>query len=161
MMAGFGLSILLITVVIGLLVRNGKLALTALAGTLAPLLIGFGAWGLLGFNIGLASTAIIAVTIGVVIDDAVHMLYRFVDGKNRLNLGRWHAAAYSVHRAGMAVATTSAIMVAGLSALLVSSFKVNSSFGAVTCLIISIALIFDLLVLPRLLVWSDPHPSEQ
>lgn len=158
MVGGFGLSILLITAIVGILARRIQLALAALAGTLAPLAIGFGAWGILGFDIGLATTAIIAVTIGVVIDDAVHMIYRFLDGRNRLRLDQWHAAAYAVHRAGMAVATTSIVMVAGLSVLLLSSFKVNSSFGAVTCLIITIALIFDLFVLPRLLVWSDPAP---
>ncbi len=158
MIGGFGASVLLITIVVGVLVRKFRLALAALVGTLAPLLLGFGAWGILGFTIGLASTAILAVTIGVVIDDAVHMIYRFMDGRNRLGLSRWHSAAYSVHRAGMAVATTSAVMVAGLSILLLSAFKVNSSFGAVTCLIISTALLFDLFVLPRLLVWSDRPP---
>ena len=79
-------------------------------------------------------------------------------GRNRLGLDHWHAAAYAVHRAGMAVATTSVVMVTGLAVLLMSSFKVNSSFGAVTCLIILIALVFDLFVLPRLLVWSDISP---
>lgn len=159
MFSGFSISFLLIAILVGVLVKKIRLGLVALAGTLAPLILGFGAWGLLGFNIGLASTAIIAITIGVVIDDAVHMLYRFVDGRNRLELDKWNAAAYAVHRAGTAVATTSAVMIGGLSILLLSSFKVNSSFGAVTCLIISIALVFDLFVLPRLLIWADASPE--
>ena len=155
MIAGLAASIALITFVVSIFVRETRLGVVALAGSLAPLLYGFGAWGLLGFNVGLASTAIIAVTIGVVIDDAVHMVYRFVDAKNRLELDGRYAAAYSVHRAGMAVTTTSLVLVAGLSTLLLSSFEINSSFGAVTCLIISLALLFDILVLPRLLVWSE------
>jgi predicted RND superfamily exporter protein len=155
MAGGFGASILLITFAVGILLKRLRLALVALIGTLAPLVLGFGAWGALGFTIGLASTAVLAVTIGVVIDDAVHMLYRFIDGRDRLGLDSWHSAAYSVHRAGMAVATTSAVLVAGLSLLLLSAFKVNSTFGAVTCLIITVALLFDLFILPRLLVWSD------
>ena len=157
MIGGLGVSIALVTLLIGYLVKRVRLGLVALAGTLAPLAFGFGVWGLLGNNIGLASTAIIALTVGVVIDDAVHMLYRFVDGRDRLRLDSWRAAAYSVHRAGTAIATTSVVMVGGLSVLLLSSFKINSSFGAVTCLIIALALLFDLLVLPRLLIWADPQ----
>jgi predicted RND superfamily exporter protein len=49
-------------------------------------------------------------------------------------------------------------MMTGLAVLLTSSFEINSSFGAVTCLIIALALLFDLLVLPRLLVWAEPQP---
>jgi predicted RND superfamily exporter protein len=157
MIGGLGLSIIFVTAMSAYLVRRLKLGIVALFATLAPLLCGFGVWALLGNSIGLASTAIIALTVGVVIDDAVHMLYRFVDGKDRLSLDSWSATAYSVHRAGTAIATTSIVMMTGLAVLLTSSFAINSSFGAVTCLIIALALLFDLLVLPRLLVWADPN----
>ena len=105
-------------------------------------------------EIGLASTAIVALTIGIVVDDAVHLIYRYLDGSRRMALDEWQAAAYSVHRAGSAVAITSAVLISGLALLQLSSFEVNSSFGVCTCLIIALALSFDLLVLPRILVWT-------
>jgi predicted RND superfamily exporter protein len=157
LIGGLGASILIVTLLIGYLVKRLRIGIVALASTLLPAIFGFGMWGLLGNDVGLASALIIALTFGVVIDDAVHMLYRFVDGRDRLALGNWEAAAYSIHRAGTAITTTSIVMVGGLSVLLLSSFKVNSSFGATTCLIISIALTFDLLILPRLLIWADPE----
>jgi predicted RND superfamily exporter protein len=156
MIGGLGISIAVVAFLVALLARNARIGLVALAGALAPLTFGFGVWGLLGNDIGLASTAIIALTVGVAIDDAVHMLYRFVDGRERLSLGRWEAAAYSVHRAGTAIVTTSIVMIGGLCVLLLSSFNINSSFGAVTSLIIALALVFDLLILPRLLIWAEP-----
>lgn len=156
LIGGLGASILIVTLLIGYLVKRQRLGIVALASTLLPAIFGFGMWGLLGNDVGLASALIIALTFGVVIDDAVHMLYRFVDGRDRLALDGWQAAAYSIHRAGTAITTTSIVMVGGLSVLLLSSFKVNSSFGATTCLIITLALTFDLLILPRLLIWADP-----
>ncbi len=154
MIVGLGGSIFLTAIVVGITFRKFQLGIAALVAILVPVICGFGVWGWTIGTIGLASTAIVALTIGIVVDDAVHLSYRFLDASTRLNLGRWQSAAYSVHRAGTAVTTTSIVMVGGLSALLFSGFEVNSSFGACTCLIICLALAFDLLVLPRVLVWT-------
>lgn len=155
MVTGILISILVTSLVVGLLVRNIRLGAVTLISTFLPIVCGFGIWGLLHGTIGLASTAIIALTIGIAVDDAVHMVYRYLDGRNRLDLEPAQAAAYSLHRVGTAITTTSVVMVGGLSALLFSNFEINSSFGACTCLIIAFALFFDLLVLPRFLVWAD------
>ena len=119
------------------------------------MILGFGFWGLTNATIGLASTAIIALTIGIVVDDSVHLVYRYLDGRNRLQLDRWHAAGYSIHRVGTAIVTTSIVIGVGLSVLTLSAFEVNSSFGACTCLIIALALVFDLAVFPRILTLAD------
>jgi predicted RND superfamily exporter protein len=50
-------------------------------------------------------------------------------------------------------------LVLGLSLLFFSSFEVNSSFGAVACLIITTAVIFNLAVLPRLAVWASNNTN--
>lgn len=155
MIWGLGACITFTAFLIGLLLKNARIGVGSLLATIVPVALGFGAWGLMGQNVGLASTAIIALTIGIVIDDAVHMVYRFVDGRHRLMLSGWGAAAYSVHRVGNAVATTSIVMIGGLGVLTLSPFEVNSSFGASTCIIIAFALLFDLFVFPRILVWAD------
>ncbi len=154
MIIGLGGSIFLTATVVGITFRKFRLGVAALVATLVPVVGGFGVWGWTIGTIGLASTAIVALTIGIVVDDAVHLSYRYLDATTRLNMGRWQSAAYSVNRAGTAVTTTSIVMVGGLSVLLFSGFEVNSSFGACTCLIICLALAFDLFVLPRVLVWT-------
>ncbi len=154
MVYGLGGSILFTAVLTGLVFRKARLAITAFLAVLVPVACGFGVWGWLNGEIGLASTAIVALTIGIVVDDAVHLIYRYLDGSRRMALDEWQAAAYSVHRAGSAVAITSAVLISGLALLQLSSFEVNSSFGVCTCLIIALALSFDLLVLPRILVWT-------
>lgn len=155
MIVGLGGSIFLTFVLIAGVFRRFKLGVAALISVLVPIICGFGVWGWTVGSIGLASTAVVALTIGVVVDDAIHLSYRYLDGITRLGLSAWESSAYSIHRAGTAITTTSIVMVGGLSILLFSTFEVNSSFGACTCLIIALALLFDLLVLPRILVWTD------
>ncbi len=152
---GLGGSILLSALIVGLLLKKLKLGLVTLFAILVPVACGFGIWGLVTGTIGLASTAIVALTIGIVIDDSIHFAYRYMDGRTRLNMDSWHSAAYGIHRVGTAITTTSIVMISGLSVLLLSTFKVNSSFGACTCLIIGLALLFNLMVFPKALVWAD------
>lgn len=155
MIIGLGGSILFTATLVGVVFRSPRLSIAALLSIVIPVLAGFGFWGWTIGQIGLASTAILALTIGVVVDDAVHLIFRYLDGVKSLGLNAWEACAYSVHRAGSAISTTSIVMIGGLGALLFSDFEVNSSFGACTCLIIALALAFDMLVLPRILVWAN------
>jgi len=64
------------------------------------------------------------------------------------------AAAYAVQRVGAAIVATTIVLGIGLGILTLSSFQVNSTFGAVTSLIIMLALVFDLAVLPKLATWT-------
>ncbi len=152
MIIGIALSLTFTAILVGLIFKSASMGAIALITTIVPVAAGFGFWGWSSGSIGLAATAIVALTIGIVVDDTVHLLYRYIDGKKRLALDDAHSTAYSIHRAGSAIVSTSLILVIGLSVLLLSEFEVNSTLGAITCLIISTALAFDLFVLPKLLL---------
>lgn len=152
MIVGIALSLTFTAILVGLIFKSASIGAIALITTIVPVAAGFGFWGWSSGSIGLAATAIVALTIGIVVDDTVHLLYRYIDGRKRLALDNAHSTAYSIHRAGSAIVSTSLILVIGLSVLLLSEFEVNSTLGAITCLIISTALAFDLFVLPKLLL---------
>jgi predicted RND superfamily exporter protein len=99
----------------------------------------------------MAATLVIATTIGVVIDDTIHLTYRYVDSLRHLDLTPWGATAYSVHKTGTAIFVTSVVLVAGLLVLVLSDFRMNSTFGVCSSLIIALALVYNLTVAPRLL----------
>lgn len=157
MLAGIAASLAFTALVVGLTFRSLRLSLVTLLATVVPVMAGFGIWGWINTDIGLAATAIIALTIGVVVDDAAHYIYRFIDAQRRLELDAKGAAAYATHRAGTAIVGTSVVMGVGLSLLMLSSFEVNSNFGTVTCLIIATALAFNFAFLPRLMMWQSNH----
>lgn len=56
---------------------------------------------------------------------------------------------------GSALWISSVVLVFGFSTLMFSSFTLNSMMGALTALIIAIALVTDFLLLPALLLYVD------
>jgi uncharacterized protein len=157
MLVGILGSLIFTAMVLGIAFRSYRLSAVALTATLVPVAAGFGIWAIAVGEIGLAATGVIALTIGVVVDDAAHFIYRFLDAQRRLGLGAWPAAAYSIHRVGAAIVSSSVVLAAGLSLLVLSTFQVNSTFGAVASLIIVTALAFGLFVMPGLSVWATTN----
>jgi predicted RND superfamily exporter protein len=151
---GILFSLLCSAAVIGIYYRSLRVAVIALISILVPVLIGFGIWGWIYGSIGLAATVIVAITIGVVIDDSIHMIVRAKDGYENLDLNGSDAAAYAIYRVGIAIVGTTLVLVGAFSILLFSGFELNSAFGMCTALILTSAMAFDLIVLPRLISWA-------
>jgi predicted RND superfamily exporter protein len=145
------LSILGSALIVAIFLRRVAVTWVVLSATTVPVLAGFGIWGWLGGDIGMAATLVIATTIGIVVDDTIHLAYRFYDGQRRLDLTGWGAAAYSVHKTGPALVATSIGLAVGFSALMLSEFQMNATFGVCTSLVVLIALGFNLVVSPRFL----------
>ena len=82
------------------------------------------------------------------------MVYRFNYALKTLNLELEDAISYTVHRVGNAICTTTLILAAGFGVLAFSSFKVNSTFGVCTVLVLIGAMLIDLLILPTLLTMT-------
>ena len=97
MTMGIFLSLAFTALVVAIVFKSAKLGVVALFSTVLPVLAGFGIWGWISGDIGLAATAVIALTIGVVVDDSAHFIYRFLDGRNRLELEAWQAAIDRLH----------------------------------------------------------------
>jgi predicted RND superfamily exporter protein len=157
---GIGSSLLLTALLLGYYYRNLRLSIVVLCATALPVVCGLGVYSLLVDSIGLAAIVIVAVTIGIVIDDAIHLIFKQEEGKRLLDLNANESAAYALHRVGSAIVTTTAVLICGFSVLLFSDFHLNSSFGVCTGIILLTALVFDLYSLPKLLVWAAPNPVE-
>lgn len=160
MLISISMTFLFSATLLALVFRNYKIGLVALISTVVPVVIGFGLWSLGSDTIGLSTTVILSVCIGVVIDDSIHLIYRHYDALKRLDMGTRQAAAFSVHRVGSALVTTTIVIVAGFLVLLLSEFELNSTFAACSSLILLSALFFDLIISPKLLVWAVPDSTQ-
>jgi len=140
-----------------LVFRNYRIVVVALFSTIVPVIIGFGLWSIGKDSIGLSTTVIISVCIGVVIDDCIHLIYRHYDALDRLEFSRRQAAAFSVHRVGAALVTTTLVIVSGFIVLTFSDFELNSTFASCSALILIAALLVDLIISPKLLVWATQN----
>lgn len=135
--------------------RSVRLGLISLIPNMLPALVALGIWGLTVGMIGLAASIITALTFGIVVDDSIHFINRYI--LNRRDLG--FTAAISLHNSlqtvGKAIVVTSFILCAGFSILAFSGFNINSIIGVLSAITIIVALLMDLLVLPALLLVLD------
>ena len=154
MSLGIFFSLLFSTFLLGAFYRKTKIALAAMLAISIPVLAGFGIWGAIVGEIGMAATMVVAVTIGVVIDDSIHLLFRYRDGHTNYDLSNLGAAAYSLHRTGAAVVATSIVLAGGFGVLMLSGFRMNSTFGVCSVLVIVLALVYNILLMPRVMAWS-------
>lgn len=158
---GIGLLASLLVLLVGAFVttKNIKISLLTTLSVLAPFMMSFGLWSWSGAEFGLATSLIVAVTLGIIVDDTIHFVYRFLLGRNQLDLSDQAAIGYAIHHAGLGILSSSALLAAGFAVLMFSTFAVNSYFGVGVCISILCALIFSLLALPALLLRTSEHSA--
>ncbi|HUR41189.1 MAG TPA: MMPL family transporter [Verrucomicrobiae bacterium] len=155
MLKGALVSAVLISLTMILSLRSLKFGLVSLIPNLLPAAIAYGVWGLLVGQVNLAVAAVFSVSSGIVIDDTIHFLSKYLRARRILGKEPADAVRYSFSTTGAALFVNTAVLVLGFLVLTVSNFTVNSSLGMMTALIIAIALFFDLFFLPALLLKVD------
>jgi predicted RND superfamily exporter protein len=152
--ASFG-ALFLISVILILALRSFRLGFISLIPNLAPAFMAFGIWGLLVGQIGLALSVIASLTIGIVVDDTIHFLSKYLRARREKNMLPDQAVRYAFNTVGTAMWITTVALVAGFSVLTVSGYIVNAQMGLLSAITISLALVLDFLFLPALLLLLD------
>jgi len=96
------------------------------------------------------------MSIGVIVDDTVHFLTKYLHARRENGLNAKQAVTFAFTTVAPSIVFTTLVLVAGfMSMVLVSEFRVNTDMGKMTSIILLFALVFDLLVLPVLLMVFD------
>ncbi|WP_281282212.1 efflux RND transporter permease subunit [Aliikangiella marina] len=152
MITGSSIALILISILLGVALRSVKFGLISLIPNLTPAAVGFGLWGLFVGEVGLGLSVVMGVTLGIIVDDTVHFLSKYIRARREKGLSSEDAVRYSFASVGKALSVTTAVLVAGFGVMATSSFKVNADMGLLTAITILIALIIDFLFLPPLLM---------
>jgi uncharacterized protein len=155
MLIGISIALVLISLILILALGSIKYGLLSLVPNLFPALLAFGLWGYLQGQVGLAVAVVAAISIGIVVDDTVHFLVKYLRARKEKNLTPEQAVKYSFNTVGTAIVITSVALAAGFAVLAFSGFYVNFSMGVLTVIAIVFALLTDFLFLPPLLISSD------
>jgi predicted RND superfamily exporter protein len=115
----------------------------------------FGIWALVWGEVGFAISVVAGVSIGIIVDDTVHFLSKYLRARREQGLSSADSVRFAFRTVGMALTVTSAILVLGFAALAMSAFWPNATLGMLTALTILCALIADFLLLPPLLMAFD------
>ncbi len=151
MLIGTTSAIFLISVILALSLKSTSMGLISLAANLVPAVIGFGIWGVFVGQVGLSLSVVTGMTFGIVIDDTVHFLTKYLKARRMQNFSKSRAISFAFDSVGKALLITSIVLIAGFSLLITSSFYMNSGMGLMTAIIIMIALISTFIFLPTLL----------
>jgi len=155
MLSGTTIALILISLILFFALQSWRYGLLSLIPNLIPAGMAFGIWAVVDGEIGLALSVVTAMTLGIVVDDTIHFLSKYLRARREKNLGAEDAVRYAFSTVGVALWVTSVALVAGFLVLATSSFKLNSGMGLLTAIVIAIALIIDFLLLPPLLIKLD------
>ena len=155
MTSGVAFALLLISALILISLRSFKIGLISLVPNLVPPMIAFGLWALLVGEVGFALALSVSMIIGIIVDDTVHFLSKYMRGRREKGLTSEEAIRFAFENVGPALVITTAVLTAGFSVLMLSTFKLNFELGLITAMTITIALIIDFLLLPALLLTFD------
>jgi predicted RND superfamily exporter protein len=160
MLSGIAMALVLISVLLGFALRSVRFGLISLIPNLAPAAMGFGMWYLIDGQVGLGLSVVAGMTLGIVVDDTVHFLSKYLHARRERNADSVAAVQYAFGSVGRALWITTFVLVAGFMVLAQSSFKINADMGFLTAVTILIALIVDFLFLPPLLMKLDGSKKE-
>ncbi|MCF6324698.1 MAG: efflux RND transporter permease subunit [Gammaproteobacteria bacterium] len=160
MLTGTTLALIGISLILIFALRSLKIGLISMLPNLVPAAMGFGLWGLLVGEVGLGLSIVAGMTLGIVVDDTVHLLSKYLRARREKNLDGEGAVRYAFRDAGVALFTTSMVLVCGFLILALSSFQLNANMGLLTAIVITFALLADfLLLLPLLMQYDKKQPA--
>jgi len=153
--ATLGIMVLLLFAMFWGLFRSFKTAVVAIIANLVPVGMVFGVMGWSGIPLDMMTITIAAISIGIAVDDTIHYIHRF-----RIELaqdGDYIAAMHRSHESiGYAMSYTSAAIIIGFVILVLSVFIPTIYFGLLTVLVMFMAIVADLMLLPKLILIVRP-----
>jgi len=159
MFVTLALALFAISILLGIYFKSLTLFGIALICNALPVVVVYGIWALTGGYISLGSAVVMGMIMGIIVDDTVHMLYRYhfkkSDEPSQIHPLQAESEAERITRmladTGPALLVSSVALIAGLAIGLLSSFRPVKELAMLSMTIIFLATVTDLILLPALL----------
>ncbi len=158
MLWGTIIAVGLISLILLLVFRSIRIGLICLVPNFVPAVMAFGLWGYLSGSIGLGASVVIAIAIGIIVDDTIHFISKYLNGCHK-GLSPPDAIRATFRTVGPALWTTTAILTAGFLVFASSGYEPSWVLGILVTVTIFFAFIADLTLLPALLMTVDRRKS--
>lgn len=159
MIKGALVGMLVISAILIFALRSFKHGTLSLLPNLLPAGLAFGIWALWVGQVNMAVSLVMTMTLGIVVDDTVHFMSKYLRARREMLLDSAAAVRYAFNSVGFALVVTSIALVAGFSIMSLSSFALNAESSQITLIAILLALVVDFLLLPPLLMLLDKEGS--
>jgi predicted RND superfamily exporter protein len=159
MLKGTTLALVMISIILIFALRSFRVGGLSLIPNLVPIGMAFGLWGLFVGEVGLALSVVAGMTLGIVVDDTVHFLSKYLRARREKSMDREDAVRYAFSTVGTALWVTSLVLMVGFGILAFSHFQLNAGMGLLTAITLGLALVADFLFLPPLLIYFGGKKS--
>lgn len=154
LLQGYSVSLLLITLSLIVGLRSFYFGLLSMLPNLFPATIVFGFWALIVGQLDPFVMMLFSISIGLVVDDTVHILSHYLEGR-QAGKNQEDAIAHSIRTAGPALCITTLILALGTTILIGASTIYFQQAAKLLVPIVILALVLDLLYLPAILKRFD------
>ena len=144
----------LISLILVWIFKSVRLGLASLVPNFIPAAMSFGLWGYLIGNIGLAASVVTSVAFGIIVDDTIHFMSKYLKARREGCLAP-KAVRFAFRTVGHALCSTTAILSLDFLVFAFSGFESSWALGLLVMLTIVFALLADFLLLPPLLMALD------
>ena len=128
MLSTLPITLILISALMIFALRSMRLGVISIVPNMAPAIIGFGLWALISGEINLGLSVVVTLTLGIVVDDAVHFLSKYQRARKQ-GQNAEQAVRYAFHTVGRALWITTIVLVAGFTVLAMSTYRLNAYMG--------------------------------
>jgi len=149
------IAIIMISLLMALLFSSFRMILVTMIPNIIPLLITAAIMGFVGIPIKPSTIIVFSIALGISVDNAIQYLSRY---RHELKVTKGdikQSAINALHEAGFSMIYTSIVLVLGFSIFIVSSFGGTQALGILISTTLLIAMFFNMMVLPSLLLTLD------
>jgi hypothetical protein len=149
------IAIILISILMAFLFSSFRMILVSMVPNIIPLLITAAIMGFAGIPIKPSTIIVFSIALGISVDNAIQYLSRYRH-ELKVNNGAIKLSALNALReAGFSMIYTSIVLVLGFSVFIVSEFGGTQALGILISTTLLIAMFFNVMVLPSLLLTLD------
>lgn len=155
LLKGTLVALVLISFVLIIALQSARLGLISLIPNLVPAALAYGTWGIVVGRIDLSASIVICMSLGIVVDDTVHFLSKYLRARREKGYDVNEGMRYAFNTVGVALIITTTVLVAGFLVLTASHLSPTWVSGLLLAFTLSYALLTDFLLLPPLLSVLD------
>ena len=149
------IAIVLISILMAFLFSSFRMILVSMVPNIIPLVITAAIMGFTGIPIKPSTIIVFSIALGISVDNAIQYLSRYRH-ELKVNNGAIKLSALNALReAGFSMIYTSIVLVLGFSVFIVSEFGGTQALGILISTTLLIAMFFNIMVLPSLLLTLD------
>ncbi|MFT4561777.1 MAG: putative RND superfamily exporter protein [Gammaproteobacteria bacterium] len=106
MIVGSLVALVLMSGVLVIALKSIKIGLLSLVTNLVPVAMGFGVWAIMDGDVGMSLQIVASMTLGIVVDDTVHFLSKYLRAQREQGMHPHDAVRYAVNTVGWAGANS-------------------------------------------------------